>query len=187
MRYSIRTGLFERICLLRWGQLSFAVVFSSILPVSLFLVGNIAGMRINTTPSLPRGLYISAGASSPLVEFCPVGSVASISTDRGYRVNGSCPDGSSALMKPIIAKPGDHVQLTAAGISVNGRFLANTAPLTMDTQHRPLQHFPYGRYTVGKGEVWVASSYNFHSFDSRYYGPVSILLISRHLRPLLTL
>jgi type IV secretory pathway protease TraF len=90
-------------------------------------------------------------------------------------------------MKPIIAKPGDHVQLTAAGISVNGRFLANTAPLTMDTQHRPLQHFPYGRYTVGKGEVWVASSYNFHSFDSRYYGPVSILLISRHLRPLLTL
>ena len=153
----------------------------------LFAITGIAGIRINATPSLPVGLYINADADSKLIEFCPVGPPAWLAASRGYRTAGDCPDGASPLLKPIIAKAGDIVELTAAGISVNARFVPNTAPLSMDTKHRPLEHFPYGRYVVAQGEVWVASSYNARSFDSRYYGPVPIDRIREHLKPLLTL
>ena len=91
------------------------------------------------------------------------------------------------LLKPIVAKSGDIVELTAKGISVNNHLVWNTAPLMMDTDHRPLEHFPFGRYVVGDEDVWVASSYNKRSFDSRYYGPVSTRAIRAHLRPLLTM
>ena len=79
------------------------------------------------------------------------------------------------------------MELTAAGITVNSQLIPNTAPLSMDTEHRALEHFPYGRYGVAQEEVWLASSYNRRSFDSRYYGPVPAHAIRAHLRALLTL
>ena len=57
-------------------------------------------------------------------------------------------------------------------MAVNGRLLPNTAPLVTDTAGRPLSHWPFGRYVVAPGTVWVASSYSSRSFDSRYFGPV---------------
>jgi type IV secretory pathway protease TraF len=62
--------------------------------------------------------------------------------------------------------------MTAGGISVNGTLLRNTAPLEYDTMGRLLSHWPYGRYIVAKGTIWVASSYNPRSFDCRYFGPI---------------
>ncbi len=100
---------------------------------------------------------------------------------------GNCPDGASPLLKPVIAKAGDVVDLTAAGINVNSQPIPNTAPLSVDTERRVLNHFRYGRYVVAQDEVWVASSYNRRSFDSRYYGPVPACAIRAHLRALLTL
>ena len=184
---SNRIGLFERLRETNWRKVSIVVVGSSASVLALFAIIGTAGIRINATPSLPVGLYIEADANSRLIEFCPVGPAAWLAASRGYRTSGDCPDGASALLKPIIAKAGDIVELTAAGISVNAHFVPNTAPLSMDTKHRPLEHFPYGRYVVAQEEVWVASSYNARSFDSRYYGPVPIYLIREHLKPLLTL
>jgi conjugative transfer signal peptidase TraF len=152
----------------------------------LFAATGTAGIRINTTPSLPIGLYVEADRQSRLIEFCPSGVPALISARRGYRGSGDCPDGASPLLKPIVAQPGDVVEFSAEGISVNNRAIRNTAPLSVDTEHRPLEHFPFGRYVVGADEVWVASSYNKRSFDSRYYGPVPKIQIRVHLRPLLT-
>ena len=37
------------------------------------------------------------------------------------------------------------------------------------------------------GFVWVASSYNPWSFDSRYFGPLPVSIIRRRLKPFLTL
>lgn len=152
----------------------------------LFAVGGKTGVRINTTPSLPIGLYIETTAQSNLIEFCPSEPYASLAARRGYRTQGSCPDGASPLLKPMVAKAGDVVELSSAGITVNNRFLPNTAPLIKDAAGRPLQHFPYGRYPVTAGLVWVASTYNRRSFDSRYFGPVPVSAIRARLRPLLT-
>jgi conjugative transfer signal peptidase TraF len=187
MKSSIRTGLCERILTTKWRRVARGFVVGSGLLVAFFAAVGLAGIRINITPSLPVGLYIATGPQSALIEFCPGGELAALAARRGYRTPGNCPDGASALLKPIVAKYGDVVDFTAKGISVNGRLVRNTAPLAVDTDRRAMQHFPFGRYTVGDEEVWVASSYNPRSFDSRYYGPVAKSAIRGYLCPLLTL
>jgi conjugative transfer signal peptidase TraF len=145
------------------------------------------GVRINMSPSLPVGLYsITTGNSASLVEFCLAGPFAALSLRRGYRDRGTCEDGGAPLLKPLIAVAGDVVQLSARGISVNGVLVRNTAPLSKDTKGRPLKAWPCGRYRVAPGTVWVASSYQPRSFDSRYFGPISTATIRHRLKPFLT-
>jgi conjugative transfer signal peptidase TraF len=102
---------------------------------------------------------------------------------RQYREPGVCADYGSPLLKPIAASEGDRVELSSAGIVVNGRPLPNTAPRVPDSMGRPLEHYPFGTYVVQHGEVWVASSWNYKSFDSRYFGPVRLSAIRQYLRP----
>jgi type IV secretory pathway protease TraF len=80
---------------------------------ALTLLG-LAGLRINTTNSLPMGIYIiTQDEHAPLVEFCPQGASSTLSSARGYRPPGFCPDGAVPLLKPVIACPGDTVALSA--------------------------------------------------------------------------
>lgn len=146
------------------------------------------GLRINTSPSLPIGLYITtADASANMVEFCPAEPFATLAIVRGYRDPGNCRDGAAPLLKPVVAKSGDVVELSARGVSVNGALLPNTSPLSEDTKGRFLERWPFGRYVVAPETVWVASSYHPRSFDSRYFGPVSTAAIRARLKPFLTL
>lgn len=167
-----------------------AVFWTCLLASPLFigLVGGwIFGIRFNLTPSLPRGFYIISNLpSANLVEFCPEGAASSISLGRHYRSAGPCPDGGAPLLKPAVAFPGDQVVVGADGIRVNGQLLPNSAGRFKDHLQRPLDPWPYGTYDVQPGTVWVVSSFNIYSFDSRYYGPISISSIRHHLRPLWT-
>ena len=154
----------------------------------LFAVWSLLGLRINASPSLPVGLYMTTTDSqADLVEFCPVEPFASLSIARGYRESGVCRDGSAPLLKPVVASAGDTVELSARGISVNGVLLPNTAPLSKDTKGRPLQPWPFGRYLVADGMFWVISSYHPRSFDSRYFGPVPLDWVRNYVRPWITL
>ena len=167
-----------------------AVLWTCLLaaPVVLGLIaGWLFGIRLNLTPSLARGFYITSHSSAAnLVEFCPQGAAASISLIRHYRSVGACPDGGAPLLKPAVAFPGDKVQVAADGIRINGEFLPNSAGLSDDHLQRPLDPWPNGAYRVEQGTVWVISSFNSFSFDSRYYGAIPITSIRRHLRPLWT-
>jgi conjugative transfer signal peptidase TraF len=156
--------------------------------LALALAADWAGLRLNDSPSMPTGLYVRASSESrsSLVVFCPAEPFARLSVERGYRSRGNCGDGAEPLAKPIAARPGDIVELSATGLAVNGRLLANTTPLVTDTAGRPLCHWPFGRYVVAPGTVWVASSYSSRSFDSRYFGPVEASQVREHVRPLLT-
>jgi conjugative transfer signal peptidase TraF len=159
-----------------------------IVSVGTFQLCGLLGIRINTSPSLPVGLYlVTTEGNANLVEFCPAEPFAALSLVRGYRSPGVCEDGGAPLLKPIIAKRGDLVDLSAHGIRVNGILLANTAPLTKDTKGRPLKSWPFGRFEVVPGTVWVASSYDSRSFDGRYFGPVWIVAIRNRVKVLLTL
>jgi len=166
-------------------------IFWACLLASPFFLGLVAGwvfvVRLNLTPSLPRGFYITSEApSAKLVEFCPQGAAASISLSRQYRTAGACPDGGAPLLKPAVAFPGDLVEVSANGIRVNGRLLPNSAGRFRDHLQRPLDPWPYGTYKVEPGTVWVISSFNTYSFDSRYYGAIPESSIRHHLRPLWT-
>jgi type IV secretory pathway protease TraF len=85
------------------------------------------------------------------------------------------------LIKPVVARAGDVVKFSSQGISVNGSLIKNTAPLYLDGANRPLTHWEFGVYRVVQGEVWVASTYNYGSYDSRYFDPVRISSIRNRL------
>ena len=147
-------------------------MLSSVVP---FVIFGISGLRISTSPSLPIGLYrITSDQTAPLVAFCPAEPYASFAAARGYRSGGNCPDGASPLMKPVVARTGDRVRVSKNGLEVNGVLLRNTAAMPVDTQKRLMTAWSSGDYTVAPGWVWVASSYNARSFDSRYFGPIRI-------------
>lgn len=157
----------------------------ALITASIFGAG-VAGVRVNTSSSLPLGLYIRTDQSTArLIEFCPSEPYASLSRERGYRVRGfACPDRAVPLLKPVIARAGDIVKISPAGIAVNGLLLPNTAPLPRDAANRPLQAWSNGIYRVRPGTVWVASTYSRGSYDSRYIGPVEEKSIRGRLRPL---
>lgn len=155
--------------------------------IGMLQVFDLVGLRINTTPSLPVGLYVrTSDPAAGLVEFCPDSSYGKLALEREYRASGSCADGGAPLLKPTIAKFGDVVDVSVAGLAVNGRRIPNTAAVTSDIKGRPLAAWPKGRYLVARGQVWVASSFNSRSFDSRYFGPVPVAAIHDRVRPLLT-
>jgi conjugative transfer signal peptidase TraF len=155
--------------------------------VGVFAVCGLIGLRINSSPSLPIGLYLtSTGDRANLVEFCPAEPFSSLAIERGYRDPGDCRDGAAPLLKPVVAKSGDVVDYSVRGISVNGNLLSNTAPIPVDTRGRALTPWAFGRYVVQPGTVWVASSFHPRSFDSRYFGPVPASAIRDHVQPLLT-
>jgi len=142
----------------------------------------VTGLRINTSASLPIGLYITSSQAA-FVELCP--DDHGLSAQRGYRHYGVCPDGAAPLLKPVIGKAGDEILLSSAGIAVNGKLLPNSAPLDRDSTGRPLTHWPFGRYAAVPGTLWVASSYNSRSYDSRYLGPIPETAVRARLRPLM--
>ena len=148
-----------------------------------------AGVRINLTPSLPMGFYRLAAQDerAELVTFCGPALGGRSLHERGYTSWGTCPDGGAPLMKPIIARPGDVVTVTAGGLAVNGKALPNTAPMPRDAKGRALPAYPAGRYPVAAGDYWVASTYNAGSLDSRYFGPIRAELVTSHLVALATL
>jgi conjugative transfer signal peptidase TraF len=157
-------------------------------PVLIVMIAGAAGFRLNLTSSVPIGLYrITEDPKAEFVAFCPPEPFGSLSVIRGYREqSGVCPDHGTPLLKPIVAREGDVVESSAKGISVNGKLLPNTAAQHRDSGGRPMEARPFGRFSVAAGTVWVVSSYDFRSFDSRYFGPVTLTNIKHHLRPVWT-
>jgi conjugative transfer signal peptidase TraF len=181
------TGLFDRIRHAPAAPAKRLALLAAGVLIGTFQFCGLVGLRINASPSLPVGLYVtSSRPEANLVEFCPAEPFASFAISRGYRDSGSCRDGAAPLMKPVVARAGDVVEMSGQGIAVNGRLIPNTATRAADSHERPLTLWPFGRYLVAPGTVWVASSHHPRSFDSRYFGPIATSSIRDRVRPLLT-
>ena len=140
----------------------------------LLLGVDIAGLRFNLTASLPLGLYREIRRPAELGDLgavCPSPEWVRFGRDRGYLPPGRCDGGGAPLLKRVVAVEGQVVVVDAAGLAVDGRWLQAPAP-TVDRQGRPLVPWPTGRYRLGPGQLWLATSEP-RSFDSRYFGPVS--------------
>jgi len=149
-----------------------------------------AGVRVNTTPSMPIGLWAIASARTvprrgDIVTVClPDGPALRQAMRRGYIAAGVCPDRAEPLVKPVAAVGGDLVTVSVTGISVNATPVANTAPLARDEAGRVLHPVPAGSYRVAPGELWLLSGHDTRSFDSRYFGAVPVTNVLGVVHPL---
>lgn len=153
-----------------------------LLPALVLTAFYIMGFRQNLTESQPPGIYrLTDLATDPLVSFCPTGEASTITSQRGYRAESwACPDGHAPMLKPIAARPGDIVTVSHDGIAVNGIPLPNTRSFAFDNRHNALNQWPEGTYTVQPGTLWVISTYNERSYDSRYFGPIAAASVVHH-------
>lgn len=149
-----------------------------------------AGARINTTKSIPVGLYWTSGAAvekGAYVLFCPPQvQVFHEALERGYIGAGFCPGGYGYMMKRILAAKSDDVAVSADGVRVNGELLPFSAPKAVDAGGRPLPRFQADRYTLGAAEVLLMSDVSGTSFDGRYFGPINRSQIVTVVSPVIT-
>jgi conjugative transfer signal peptidase TraF len=145
---------------------------------------------VNTSPSLPLGLYRVVPAARPrigdLVLVCLPPDVAAPARARGYLTRGRCASGVEPLGKRIGAAAGDTVLVTSAGLVINGRSIPSTIPLRVDSHGRALPQLAGYRRGLRAGELWLVASGHPRSFDSRYFGPVSIHTVIAVMRPMWT-
>jgi len=118
------------------------------LTVAIVIAANAFDLRVNTTVSMPIGLYREVPRQlerDAWVIFCLPKEPARLGRERGYLRRGSCPDGSQELVKEIAAVPGDCVALSRAGLTVNSHAVPGTAIQAVDRSGRALPHAPFGR------------------------------------------
>jgi conjugative transfer signal peptidase TraF len=162
-----------------WGfpaALAFAVIWRSL---PLFF---------NWTPSVPIGVYWMTGnRTAPYLAFCMSFRVRTEAVAHGYEpMRGNCPDGTAWILKPNL-QHAHAITFTDRGFAIDARLLPNTAPLAKDRFGRPLPHYPFGTYLVSPQEVWVVSTYNNRSYDSRYFGPIPAASVLFYAYPVLVL
>ncbi|ETX01009.1 MAG: hypothetical protein ETSY1_09165 [Candidatus Entotheonella factor] len=148
-------------------------------------------LRWNYSHSMPPGLwrfvdprFDPARGRGQVVLFCPPRTaVFEEAKARGYIPFGRCAGGLAPLLKPVVALPGDRVEI-GAEVWVNGVVVAGSDRLVRDRQGRAMP-VPRGG-VVPPGYVWVVSIEHARSFDSRYFGQVSIARIEGVLEPFWT-
>jgi conjugative transfer signal peptidase TraF len=155
---------------------------------AVLLAGGCAGLRINLTPSYPRGLWRierldRAAAAGDLVFICPPAtSEFERAFDRGYIRRGLCAGGLSPLIKRIAAVGGQRIDV-ADDVTIDGRLLASSLVRRVDAAGRPLSRFAGG--VVPAHALFLHSEFA-GSYDSRYFGPIPSENVLGLARPILT-
>ncbi|MDD5494463.1 MAG: conjugative transfer signal peptidase TraF [Dehalococcoidia bacterium] len=157
--------------------------------LALGMVCHVVGARINTSGSIPIGLYWMTErplAKGEYVLLCPPpGNVFDEAKRRGYFGAGFCPGDYAYLMKKILAAKKDKVSVSDEGVRVNGELLPFSRPLSADKQGRPLPVLR-GEYQLGDSDVLLMTDVSPLSFDSRYFGLVNRSQIKGVIRPVFT-
>lgn len=136
------------------------------------------GFRLNTTHSIPIGVYRVSGKEAikgDYVIFCPpVRGDFTDALERGYIVSGFCEGGYGNMMKELAGVAGDSVEISRNGVSVNGVLLPHSKPLEKDGLGRILTpHYIFKRH-LRNGEVLLMTNRLDNSFDARYFGILNI-------------
>ena len=156
----------------------------------LLAVLSAIGVRVNTTKSIPVGLYwkshhpIEKGA---YVEYCPPQvDVFVEAKKRGYLGSGICAGDYSFLMKRIAAVSSDRVSITADGVTVNDHLLPYSVPLVSDKDGQLMPRPQSDHFILGNSEVLLMSDVSRTSFDGRYFGAVNRAQIMTVIVPVFT-
>lgn len=148
------------------------------------------GLRVNTTRSIPVGLYWLTTApvtKGQYVIVCPPETfLFDEAKQRGYIGAGFCPGGYGFMMKRVLATANDRVEMTGEGMRINGKLLPSSMPQGTDKAGRTMPRYLPSVYILGKSELLLMSDVSGTSFDGRYFGPVDLLQVRGVIRPVLT-
>ncbi len=134
-----------------------------------------AGWRFNTTPSEPLGLYRLTPMTAQtvihrgdLISFCPPVALYP------FMVHGACPNGGAPFLKTVVGVPGDVVDVSASGVSVNGCLLPQSQVIVRPKAWPGLTlPSAFGVHRLAAGEYWTFGAGDPKvSFDSRNWGVV---------------
>lgn len=163
--------------------LVFAMV--AVLP-ALWLIFALGNYRINWTASYPIGIWQikeldRAYKIGDLVFICPPSARPELieARKRGYLRPGSCLGNLAPLIKRIVAREGQLIEVKE-NIWISGQRLAHSELLTFDDQGRPLPMSPSG--PVPPRHIFVHSNHR-ASYDSRYFGSLPVANILGHAEP----
>ena len=158
--------------------------------IALGLICSLAGLKINTTKSIPVGIYqLTDGpvGKGEYVIFCPPQTALfDEARERGYIGAGFCPGGYGYMMKRVLGMAGDRVTSAEEGIAVNGKLLPASAPRKTDSAGRVLPRCLFSDYILKGSELLLMSDVSGTSFDGRYFGPVEIGQVRGMIRPVVT-
>ena len=129
-------------------------------------------VRLNTSPSVPLGLYRLAPVSTPLTR----GTLVVLPVPASVH-----PWQHMPLLKPVAGVPGDAVCVRAAALTING---VDYGPVLHEAAGKPLPWHP-GCHLIPDGAVFLASQAP-RSLDSRYFGPVPVTSLTATADPLWT-
>jgi conjugative transfer signal peptidase TraF len=153
-------------------------------------IAHYAGLRLNTTHSIPLGLYrmsndpIVNGAS---VLWCPPERPEfDLAKERGYIGAGFCPGGYGNMMKKVVASHQDVVSVTDEGVMINGILIPASQPFEVDSMGRSLPRFRVTDHRLASSELLLMSDTNSRSFDARYFGPIHRDHIQSLIHPIWT-
>ncbi len=148
------------------------IILLGIVILALLYLLYFYGYRINTSPSIPRGIYkleiTRQLKQGDLVEICLSDDLAQYAFDRGYISKGSCSNGYAPLIKEILAIPNDYVVINKKGIKVNNVFY-NLKSQKLDNKNRILTPQTINQKIDGYLLVGTNSK---DSWDSRYFGVI---------------
>jgi len=171
-------------------RLAKVVAGSGVLVLCFGALAYATGARINTTRSIPVGLYWTTTKPVELgayVVVCPSQkAVFDEAVRRDYLGAGMCPGGYGYMMKRILAAKNDLVSVSSEGVRVNGDLLPLSVPLNADGAGRPMPRFRIQEHRLSADELLLMSDVTAVSFDGRYYGLVDRSQVVSVIRPVIT-
>jgi len=136
-------------------------------------------LLLNTTASVPVGLYRLSPAGSPrvgdLVVVTPDPALAAFLDESGWLPRGV------PLIKPVAAVAGQSVCRVGPAVTIDGRMVGYA--LSMDGRGRPLPTWS-GCRALGPGEVFLLAR-AVGSVDGRYFGTTDGGQVLAQARPLM--
>ena len=132
-------------------------------------------VRLNLSPSVPRGLYGLVAVSAPLARGTLV--VLPVPAQVRHLWPPWVP-----LVKPVAGVPGDVVCVEEGRLQVHGTAYG---PLVLEAHGIPLPHIDTGCQVVPDGMVFLASQAP-KSLDGRYFGLTPVGRLSAQATPFLT-
>lgn len=155
---------------------------------SSVLTAAVVGLRLNTTPSEPLGLWRIVLLDRPaqvgdrLFVCLPRTAPFEEARRRGYLRFGLCSGWRGPLIKQVAALAGAHI-IVGHSVAIDGVPLPNSILRAHDGEGRALAPFVGG--IVPEGAAFLHSGFE-GSYDSRYFGPVPLDGVLGRAVPLFT-